>query len=177
MALTNAERQARHRERLKRLVAQGRMTPVRADLLADTRRRIRENRRSAVLFDRGEMRLLWGNSDHSAAHVSELRRQIAEGERLLAEYDPDDLTKDDNVEIGDIGHLSPRQLGAGQIVIYSLDAGGRAVVLTPFDSEGGAIAFVRGVSGRFAGTVGDDNWSIVPFDDPAIETDDDAGLK
>jgi hypothetical protein len=146
----------------------GVMTPVRAALLADTRRRLREWRRQGSLFERGELRMFWGREDASEEQMANLRRMIKENSALIAEYDPENLTDDGNIEIADIGHLSPRQLFAGKPVTCSLDDNGLAAELQIYDSEETARYFASATPGRVAGTVADDQWSIVPLDGPNL---------
>eukprot|EP01033_Poteriospumella_lacustris_P021574 gene21574-16042_t len=78
------------------------MTPIQADMLADTRKRLREWRRSLAAFAEGRMWLKTNNVDRTAEHIAMLRGMITTNEGLLAQYDPDGVTADGNIEIGDV---------------------------------------------------------------------------
>lgn len=161
MPLTNAERQARYRERIKQLAARGVMSPIQAQLLSDARRHIREWRRSIAAFDEGHMRLFTNHVDTSADHARQLERLIVQNEALLAQYDPEGLTADGNVELGDIAPERSSNLWPERWVTYALDGIGRAAQLRTFDSEAVARADARR-PGRNLGQVAADMWSIDP---------------
>lgn len=167
MPLTNAERQARYRERIKRLAARGVMSPIQAQLLSDARRHIREWRRSIAAFDGGYMRLFSNNVDISADHARQLERLIVQNEALLAQYDPEGLTADGNVELGDIAPERLSNLWPERWVTYALDRMGCAAQLRTFDSESAARADAR-QPGRNLGQVAADMWSIVSVPSRAI---------
>jgi len=167
MPLTNAERQARYRERIKQLAARGVMSPIQAQLLSDARRHIREWRRSIAAFDEGHMRLFTNHVDTSADQARQLERLIAQNEALLAQYDPEDLTADGHVELGDIAPERSSNLWPDRWVTYALDRIGRAEQLQTFDSEAMARADGRR-PGRNLGQVAADMWSIDPVPSRAI---------
>lgn len=167
MPLTNAERQARYRERIKQLAARGVMSPIQAQLLSDARRHIREWRRSIAAFDEGHMRLFTNHVDTSADHARQLERLIVQNEALLAQYDPEGLTADGNVELGDIAPERSSDLWPERWVTYALDGIGRAAQLRTFDSEAAARADARR-PGRKLGQVAADMWSIDPVPSRAI---------
>ena len=161
MVLSNSERQARYRERLKQLATRGVLSPVQAQILTDARRQVREWRRSIVSFGGGQMWIRVGNVDRSAEHVASLTSLIANNERLLAEFDPDNETADGNLEIGEVSREEWAGLYAGRHVSYSLDERGRAVDIRCFDGDGAARIDARQL-GRAHGVVGADNWSVAP---------------
>ena len=161
MVLSNAERQARYRERIKQLAARGVMTPIQAEMLADTRKRLREWRRSLAAFAEGRMWLKTNNVDRTAEHIAMLRGMITTNERLLAQYDPDGVTADGNIEIGDVSPQESAGILPGRWVSYALDDRDNAVNLRLYDVESAARtdALQRG---RSVGVVADDMWSITP---------------
>jgi hypothetical protein len=161
MTLSNAERQARYRERLKQLAARGVMTPIQAQLLADTRKRLRECRRSLAAFAEGRMWLRVNSVDRTAEHAGMLRGMIATNEALIAEYDPDGLTADGNIEIGDVSPQESVGVLPGRWVSYALDDHGNAVNLRVYDVESLARSDAL-QSNRDVGIVADDLWSITP---------------
>jgi hypothetical protein len=138
------------------------MSAAQAELLTDFRRRCREQARSVVAFAVGQMRVHSNNVDVSAEHVATTKGHIRQYQALLQQYDPDGLTADGNIEIGEVSSLHEfREIFAGRWVSYSLDEQGRAVNLHAYDDEASARAEAT-VPGRYAGVVADDHWSISP---------------
>jgi hypothetical protein len=159
MVLSNAERQARYRERLKQLAARGLMSAVQSELLSVTRKHLREWRRSVAAFAEGRMRTMTNNVDTTSQHVSMLKEMIARNEALLAQYDPEGVTADGNIEIGDVPPSESSGVLSGRWVSYSLDKHGCAIDLRLYDAEAPARADAA-VPGRHVGVVADDMWSI-----------------
>jgi len=160
MTLTNAERQARYRERLRRLASRvATLNPILADLLIRTRLNIREWKRSLALFEAGLMHIYAGQEDRTAEQVTNLRRMIAENGALLAQYDTEGLTIDGDIELGNIGADIVAQLWAGRPVSYMLDMSESAIDLRLFETD--AAAQIDAASpGRRAGRIGEQGWSI-----------------
>lgn len=161
MVLTNAERQARYRERLKQLAARGVMSPAQAEMLADIRRRLREWRRSISAFESGQMWLRTNGVDQSASHLDMLKGMIATNERLLDEYDPDNLTTDGNVELGALSAHESAQVLPGAWVSYRLDDDRLARDLRFYGLESHARTDAL-QAGRAFGVIAQDMWSIEP---------------
>jgi hypothetical protein len=161
MVLSNAERQARYRERLKQLAAKGVMSPLQAQMLTDVRRHLREWRRSIAAFAEGRMKLWTNHVDTTAEHVAMLEKMIATNEQLLVQYDPDDLTADGSVELGEVTSREFNSVLPGRWVSYLLDDQGRAVDLHLFDDAKAARGHAWR-SGRNVGVIGEDMWSISP---------------
>lgn len=161
MVLSNAERQARYRERLKQLAARGVLSSAQAQLLTDARRQVREWRRSISSFAGGRIWIKVGNVDQSSEHITRLNALIANNDKLVAEFDPDDVTADGNVEIGEVSVQEFAEIYAGRWLSYSLDERERAVNIRGFEGEGMARVDAR-QPGRSYGIVGADNWSIEP---------------
>jgi hypothetical protein len=159
MVLSNAERQARYRQRRQQLAARGVMSLAQAEILTDVRVRLREWKRSIAAFGEGRMRLTTNNVDTTSEHVSMLKGMIARNEALLTQYDPDGLTADGNVEIGEVTPQESSGVLPGRWIAYSLDDRGRAVNLRLYDAESHARTDAM-AAGRYAGVVADDMWSI-----------------
>jgi hypothetical protein len=156
MVLTNREKQARHRERLRdRSTALNRV-------LVNTRRRLREQHSWIARFDEGLLRMTRDGVDCTAEQVAMVRGWIAESIALLQEQDPDGLTRDGNIEIGDISPARSQELYRDKPVSYAIDAEGRAVRLKLFESDSAAQAEAGMTEGRFAGRIGEEGWSILP---------------
>jgi hypothetical protein len=162
MALSNAERQARYREKRKQLAARGVMSEAHRESLLDLRRHLREWRRSLAAFAEGRMRMTTNNVDTTAEHVVRVRRMIAHNEAVLLRFDPHGLTADGNIEIGEVSAHESAGVFPGRWVAYSLDEQGRAVKLRVYTAEGAARADARLGAGRYAGRVHDDMWAISP---------------
>jgi hypothetical protein len=162
MALSNAERQARYREKRKQLSARGVMSEAQRQTLLDLRRHLREWRRSRAAFAEGRMRMTTNNADTTAEHVVRVRRMIAYNEAVLARFDPDGLTADGNIEIGEVSAHESSGVVPGRWVAYSLDEQGRAVKLRLYTAEGAAKADAKMGAGRYAGRIHDDMWAITP---------------
>jgi len=103
MVLTNAERQARYRERLKAAAAAAQMSEEKVTLLRDFRRRIVEARRQVEMLRGGAItmseRTASGWRDITGEAIQRGEQEVAEYERLLELYDPDgatDLAPDDD---------------------------------------------------------------------------------
>lgn len=96
MVLTNAERQARYRERLKAAAAAAQMSEEKAELLRGFRRRIVESRRQIELLRSGSMTVsekgTSGWRDLRDETISREEEKVAEYIRLLQIYDPEALT-------------------------------------------------------------------------------------
>lgn len=96
MVLTNAQRQALYRRRIKAQAAQAAMTPARFDLLQDLRRRQIESRAQIERMEAGVFRIhettVEGQRDITAQAIELERSKIADVDRVLALYDPDGLT-------------------------------------------------------------------------------------
>lgn len=137
------------------------MTPIQAEMLADTRKRLREWRRSLAAFAEGRMWLKTNNVDRTAEHIAMLTGMITTNEGLLAQFDPDGVTADGNIEIGDVSPQESAEILAGRWVSYALDDRDNAVNLRLYDVESAARteALQRG---RNVGVVADDMWSITP---------------
>lgn len=100
MVLSNAERQARYRERLKAAAARADpMTPERFELLNRLRLRNVAAKARIEMLRSGVLRLhettLEGQRDVTNEALARELTVIAENERILAMYDPDDLTSDE----------------------------------------------------------------------------------
>jgi hypothetical protein len=163
MVLSNAERQARYREKMRQLAARGAMSPAQAEVLFRVRLHLREWKRSIAFFEDREMRLYTNNVDTSDQHVAMLRRLVADNELLLKRYDPDELTADDAIEPGEMPRGQCMNLLPGRYVTYRLDDAGRASELALFETELQARAHAAGNT-LGVGVVGDDMWSIAPVD-------------
>jgi hypothetical protein len=94
MVLSNAERQARYRARLKELAARGTLSPVQADMLADTRKRLREWRRLISSYTGGRGWFGVNGVDRTANHIAMLQDLVRTNEALIAQFDPDGHTDD-----------------------------------------------------------------------------------
>jgi len=162
MPLSNAERQARYREKRRQLAAKGMITDVQQQTLLDLRRHLREWRRSLAAFAQGRMRMTTNNVDTTAEQVVRVRRMIAYNEAVLTRFDPDGLTADGNIEIGEVSAHESSGVFPGRWVAYSLDDQGRAVKLRVYTAEGAARADARMGAGRYAGLVHADMWAISP---------------
>jgi hypothetical protein len=162
MALSNAERQARYREKRKQLVAKSQMSEAQRQALTDLRRHLREWRRSLAAFAEGRMRMTTNNVDTTAEHVVRVRRMIAHNEAVLSRFDPDGLTADGAIDIGEVSAHESSGVFPGRWVAYSLDDQGRAVKLRVYTDEGAAKADARLGAGRYAGRVHDEMWAISP---------------
>jgi hypothetical protein len=161
MVLTNAERQARYRERLKAAASRASsMTPMLADLMLRTRLNIRNWKCHVALFGAGQMHLYKNHADCTEEHVATLRRMIEENGALLHQYDPDGLTSDGDVEFGEIPARLAPELWAGRPVTYVLNSDGLAEQIRPFDTGRQAEFDAAGSHGRLVGRVGEQRWSI-----------------
>jgi hypothetical protein len=166
MGLTNAQRQARHRERLKRIVAEAAtLSPIMADLLLRTRVNIREWKRAAARFESGDMHFYTNREDRSADHVANLRRMIAENGALLAKYDPEGLMSDGNAELGDIPPVMGVEMWPGRPVSFVLNREGLAEELRLFTSASMARTDASTTPGRLSGKIGEDGWSVAAAED------------
>lgn len=94
MVLTNAERQQRHRERMKQLAAMGQSM---ADFLRELRRTREITLERIDLFRSGKVGYfdIPTGADCSAEVIARDEAQVAQIDRLLSDYDPNDLTKED----------------------------------------------------------------------------------
>ena len=96
MVLSNAERQARYRARLKAAASAGRMSEEQAALLSSVRSRIAEAREQIELLRDGSIYIRAvtgaGTRDLGAETIAQHESAIAEYERLLSLYDPDNST-------------------------------------------------------------------------------------
>jgi hypothetical protein len=156
MAISNAERQAQHRERLKA------KRTIMDELVISTRRNLREWRRSAALLTAGSMRVGWNGEDQSGEHVLRLNKIINENQHLVDQYDPEGLLKDDDIEIGDVDDCLASQLWHGRHVSYLLDEQGRAYDIMAYNDIISAKADSGAASCRYFGTIGAEGWSITP---------------
>src|SRR5690242_7188191 len=102
MAMSNAQRQARYRERREMLAKRAALSPRHAEHLAKLRVQLRAWRRSLAGFAAGAHHMYTNGIDTSADHIVMLRDMIARNDALLAHYDPDGITADGHVEIGDV---------------------------------------------------------------------------
>ena len=152
--MTNAERQAQHRERLK---ARNSMMEA---IILKTRRDLREWRRGIALIESGYMRLHSNGADISDDQVATLTRIIHENEALVTRFDPECALKDDDIELGDVPVQMASQIWRGRPVTYKLDNEGRACDLSVFDSIEHAQSQARANDGRFSGWIGDESWSV-----------------
>ncbi len=168
MALSNAERQARYRQRLKSLAAQAEMTELKADLLVGARGNLRQWRHYIAMFAGKRLSIRCNGSDITPEHVAMLRRGISSHEALLEQYDPEGRTKDGNVEIGDVPPDIEAAIWAARPVSYVLGSSGLAADLRLFASPSAAVTDAEAHPDRSVGWVGDDGWSIAsqkPLDD------------
>lgn len=162
MALSNQERQARYRIRLKELAARSELNEVLINTLMETRRHIREWKRSIALLDAGIMHLHINDADVSADHAVHLRGVIATNQRLLDRHDPEGLTHDGNIELAEAPRHLVHERWEGRPVTYRLDAEGAAVILRTFETPAEAGSHAACSLDSRAGTVGDEMWSVVP---------------
>jgi hypothetical protein len=168
MALSNREKQARWRERMR-----GRGAII-EEMMRRTRKDVREWQRFLAVLATGISRFYTNNVDTTADVIAQTESRIRENTRLLLQYDPEDLTHDGEVEIGDISPTAPQELWRGRAVSYALDDEGRACRVRAYDSI--SIAKTDAVQpGRFSGVIGDEAWSVRPFEDSQITSDPLAG--
>jgi hypothetical protein len=159
MVLTNAERQARYRERIKALAAKAEMTETQAQLLYGARCRLRQWKLQLAKCEAGEIHLTRNRIDITVEHAAQLRGQIAEGREFLRQFDPEDRTRDNDIEFGEVSPNLASELWPGRAVTYTLDPEGFATDLRVFPSDS-AAAFDASQEGRHAGWLSDDIWSI-----------------
>jgi len=108
------------------------------------------------------MRMTTNNVDTTAEHVVRVRRMIAYNEAVLARFDPDGLTADGNIEIGEVSAHESSGVFPGRWVAYSLDDRVGRWKLRVYTAEGAARADARMGAGRYAGVVHADMWAISP---------------
>lgn len=97
MVLSNAERQALYRKRLKAAAEAAQISDAKAELLREFRRRIVRSREQIELMREGRFGLYerFGDgtrADLTAQAIEDAERAISEYDRLLALYDPEGLT-------------------------------------------------------------------------------------
>jgi hypothetical protein len=162
MALSNQERQARFQARRRELAARSEPNEALLQMMAETRRHIREWKRSVALFDGGIMRLRSNNADVSDDHSAHLRQVIETNRALLDRYDPDGLTDDGNVEVSQVPRHLIQEMWKGRPVTYRLNPDGSAVVLRAFEAVAEARMHAAGDPEAMVATVADDMWSLIP---------------
>ena len=88
---------------------------------------------------------------------------VDQNERLLEQFDPDGLTRDENIEIGSISPLASSQLLPSWFVVYRLDSTGAATELEVYQLRSHAAARAH-TRGDRLGVIANDMWSIIPLD-------------
>jgi len=161
MVLSNAERQARYKARLKELAARGELSPAQIETLREARLRRRMWKRSLVRLRSGDMRMFTNNVDTTAQQTESVLHWIADIDRLLERFDPLNLTIDGNVELGDVSTREAMQMFAGWFATYDTDKDGLAVNLRFFQEESLAATDAQ-AHHRNYGMVAEDMWSISP---------------
>lgn len=105
------------------------------------------------------MRLTTNGQGTSASHVAMLEQIIAQNRALLARFDPDGVTEDGNIEMGELTAHEYAQILAGRWATVTLDEHGQAVSLQLYDARSAAQADAQ-AHGRAFGHIADDAWSI-----------------
>jgi len=154
MPLSNAERQALFRDRQRTFIR---------ELMVQTRKNIREWSRLIALYESGQSRFYTNHVDTTDGQIANLQRMIRENTALLEQYDPSRSSHDGEIELGDVAPAAPQALWKGHPVTFALDDEGRATGICVFDTESAARANARS-RGRYAGVIGDQAWSIRPFE-------------
>jgi hypothetical protein len=161
MALTNSERQARYRDRLKHAATQApQLHIVMVDLILRTRLNIREWKRMLPRYESGQSRFYTNNVNATPEAIANLERMIAENSALLAQHDPDGLVVDGNIELAEIPACIGVQLWPSRPVSYVLNEDGLAKDLRVFPSDQAAQWDAASAPDRRAGRIADDGWSI-----------------
>lgn len=136
------------------------MSPEQQHLMRRVRRHVGEAKRSLALFEAKLLRVYHNGQDVSDQHVAMLKDQIAHNEEVLAQYDPDGLTVDGDVALGQVDGLLAGVLTPGRPITYSVDADGEVTDLRVFGSDEEAARDAASGSGRIAGWISQDGWSI-----------------
>ena len=97
MVLSNAERQARYRQRLKAAASEAKLSEAKVALLQDFRRRIADSRERLELLQAGRYALFetlpgGARRDLTSDAIAREEAVIAEYEQLLQLYDPQGVT-------------------------------------------------------------------------------------
>lgn len=96
MVLSNKERQARYRARLKAAAdSSTALSEALVELLVRHRETILELRRQIALLEDGSIRFLRGNVDATEEALERARRQLADLESLVQRHDAEGVTKID----------------------------------------------------------------------------------
>lgn len=161
MVLSNTERQARYRNRLKQLATRGALSPVQLEILTEARYKLREQRRLRLSYEFGLGQFMFNGVDRTSDQIAMVESQIDQYERLLSRFDPDNQTADENLEIGAASQCEWAEVRAGRWVSFVLDSHGRATDLRAYDVESMARTDARQRDGRH-GKVAADGWSIEP---------------
>jgi len=98
MVLSNAQRQARYRSRLKELAAIARISEDKAETLLNLRRHQEDWARQVRRLMVGETRIYSSDVDVSPDEVTRLLKQIADTVSLLAKHDPEGVTAPEGPE-------------------------------------------------------------------------------
>lgn len=139
------------------------MSEAQAEVLSGARRRIRGWKRAISAFDEGRMHLTANGVDVTSEQAQMYRSLVAQSEQLLEQFDPDGLTKDGNVEIGQVAPQVSARLFPGWFAVYRLDENGDAVDLETYELQSHASARAE-TRGERLGVVANDMWSIIPLD-------------
>lgn len=99
MVLTNAERQARYKERLK---ARAALTPAMVEFVEVLRRRSAQTRERIAMLKDGRLgyRDCETNKDLTHEAIAREETMLSEDERIIALYDPEDGLRSGHDEAG-----------------------------------------------------------------------------
>jgi hypothetical protein len=142
-----------------------------AAMMRRSRRYIREWKRGIAFVESGYMSLRTNGVDTSAEHVIALRGYIATHEKLLAQYDPDGITADDQIDFARTvdARRAVSEFYAGRYVVFRLTDEGAADLVWGFGTEIEARRMLAGRPDHLVGRVGEDSWSVELLDQHASQ--------
>jgi len=133
-----------------------------AAMLRRSRQHMREWKRGIAFVETGYMAFRTDGVEASADHVAALREYIATHQALIAQYDPDGFTADDQIEFAST--VDPRRAVAefyhGRYVVFRLTDDGAADLAWAFETEADARRMLDRRPDYLIGCVASDGWSV-----------------